>query len=212
MFTKAGESAVNASGKTRQSNIELLRIIIMIGIVAHHFSVHGGYDFSTETVTLNRIWIQFIELGGKIGVNIFALISGYFLISSNSIKIEKVLKLMMQILTYSVFFFLLFGVLKNGSLNVRELIKACFPITFSQWWFASAYFMLFLISPYLNRFLESLDRSACQRMLLLLTICWSFIPTFTGQSFQSNNLLWLIYMYSLGAYFRLHDIYIYIRA
>jgi len=29
----------------RQSNIELLRIISMIMIVAHHFSVHGNFKF-----------------------------------------------------------------------------------------------------------------------------------------------------------------------
>ena len=63
----------------RQSNIELLRIIAMIMIVAHHFSVHGGFSFST--ITVNSLWIQFMQNGGKIGVDVFVLISGYFLIS-----------------------------------------------------------------------------------------------------------------------------------
>ena len=51
----------------RQSNIELLRIVAMVLIVAHHFAVHGGFDFPLANITVNRLWIQFIQIGGKIG-------------------------------------------------------------------------------------------------------------------------------------------------
>ena len=64
----------------RQSNIELLRIVAMLLIIAHHFSLHGGFVFSTASITVNRLWIQFIQIGGEIGINVFVLISGYFLI------------------------------------------------------------------------------------------------------------------------------------
>lgn len=32
----------------RKSNMELLRVISMLMIIAHHFSVHGGFEFSTN--------------------------------------------------------------------------------------------------------------------------------------------------------------------
>ena len=92
--------------RLRQSNIELLRIVSMIMIVAHHFSVHGNFKFPIDTLTVNRLWTQFIQMGGKIGVDIFVLISGYFLVSSVTIKKEKVIKLWLQIFTYSVVLFL----------------------------------------------------------------------------------------------------------
>lgn len=92
----------------RQSNIELLRIVAMLMIIAHHFVVHGGFEFSTDTITANRLWVQFIQMGGKIGVNIFVLISGYFLISTPTVKLEKVLKLWIQIFTYSFLIFIIF--------------------------------------------------------------------------------------------------------
>ncbi len=65
----------------RQSSIELLRIIAMILIVAHHFEIHGGFAYPQDAVSVNRIWMQFISSGGKVGVNIFVLLSGYFLVS-----------------------------------------------------------------------------------------------------------------------------------
>lgn len=49
----------------RRSNIELLRIISMLFILAHHFSVHGGFDVLKESVSLNRIWVQFLQMGEK---------------------------------------------------------------------------------------------------------------------------------------------------
>ena len=60
----------------RQSNIELLRILAMILIIAHHFALFGAFGFSETAVSINKLWIQFIQIGGKIGVNIFILISG----------------------------------------------------------------------------------------------------------------------------------------
>lgn len=62
----------------RYSNIELLRIISMILIVAHHFSVHGGFDFSSTSFSVNRLYIQFLAMGGKIGVDIFCYYFGIF--------------------------------------------------------------------------------------------------------------------------------------
>lgn len=54
----------------RQSNLEILRIIAMIMIVAHHFAVHGGLNYTRDNITVNRLWIQLLAIGGEIGVNI----------------------------------------------------------------------------------------------------------------------------------------------
>ncbi len=188
----------------RQSNIELLRIIAMVIIVAHHFSFHGGFEFPTDTITVNRLWVQFIQIGGKIGVNVFVLISGYFLIDAKVIKTNKILKLWIQVFTYSALIFFVFVLSGFQPFSIIELIKHSFPITFLQWGFASTYFVLYLLMPFINKMLSFFDKALYQRFLVLLTICWCIIPTFTGQAFQSNSLLWFIYLYSLAGYIRRH--------
>lgn len=189
----------------RQSNIELLRIFAMVIIVAHHFSIYGGFEFPKDTITVNQLWLQFIQIGGKIGVNIFVLISGYFLISAKSLKTSKVIKLWVQVFSYSIALFTLFIASGIEPFRLKELIKHFFPITFSQWWFASSYFVLYLVSPYINILLNSLDKKNYQRLLILLTVCWCFIPTFTGQLFQSNELLWFVYLYACAGYIKLYS-------
>ena len=67
--------------KQRNSSIELLRIISMVMIMFYHFSIHGHFDFATASVSVSRLWLNFISMGGKIGVDLFVLISGYYLIS-----------------------------------------------------------------------------------------------------------------------------------
>ena len=141
-------------------------------IVAHHFSVHGNFDFPINTVTINRLWIQFIQIGGKIGVDVFVLISGYFLITADSLKINKVIKMWIQIFTYSVLIYVLFVVLRLTPFSVKDLVKSALPITYDRWWFASGYFVLYLLSPFINKSIRSFDRTTYLQMLALMTFCW----------------------------------------
>jgi len=99
---------VNSSKKApRQSNLELLRIISMLLILMHHYSVHGGFNLSNVPLTFNVFLVQLLSLGGKIGVNIFMLITGYFMVNSK-FNFKKLLRLGLQVLFYSVGFMLIF--------------------------------------------------------------------------------------------------------
>lgn len=197
--------------KSRESSIELLRIISMILIVFHHFAVHGGFEWDTSDVSVTRFWYNLIIMGGKIGVNIFVLISGYYLVNSERKKVDlyKIFKFVGQVWFYSLVIFiisLIFGWRNIADIGITSFIEALFPITFSQWWFASTYFVLYLIHPFLNKLLFSLDQSLYQKLLLILVVCWSVIPTFTTSLYQSNSLLWFITLYAIAGYIRLYGL------
>lgn len=53
------------AGQKRLSNIELLRVVAMVMIVAGHFAGHSGFDFPTEKITVNRLWIEFLRGGAN---------------------------------------------------------------------------------------------------------------------------------------------------
>ena len=80
----------------RKSNFELLRIIAMLMIMGSHFACHSGFLFPNSSITVNRLWIQFLTIGGKLGVDIFVLISGYFLINVQKIHFEKVIRILFK--------------------------------------------------------------------------------------------------------------------
>lgn len=186
-----------SNSKKRDSNIELLRILAMIMIVAHHFSVHG--NFQSDSVSfVNNIWLKILFSGGKIGVDIFILISGYYLINSKEIKIKKVLMLLLQMLFYSILIFSLFVGFGLESFSVRLLFLNF--LSYPIWWFAKCYLALYLIHPYINIVLNSLDKKNYQKLIIISTIIWCIIPTLTNESLDNGALIWFIYVYSLGGY------------
>lgn len=190
--------------KLRSSNFELLRIIAMVLIIFHHFSVHGGFEFDMGSITLNQLWVQFIIFGGKVGVNVFMLITGYFMINSDKLSIKKAVKLILQLIFYSVGIYIIFVLLDKADFSLKTLATSAMPITFEKWWFASTYFVIFLLSPFINEFLRTLEQQKYKQMLIVMFICWSIIPTIFSKLMQSNNFVWLIFIYMLGGYIRLY--------
>ena len=191
--------------QNRQSNFELLRIVAMVLIVFYHFAFHGGFKFDNTTLSIPRFWCNFISMGGKAGVNIYVLISGYFLIQNRSTKVSmhKILKLWGQVFFYSATLYVI-TIALGESISIKQLITALMPMTRAVWWFASTYFVLYMIHPYLNRFLHSMDKLLYQRYLMLLLLMWCIVPTFLGAAFAGNNLCWFVTLYSLAGYYRLY--------
>ncbi len=192
----------------RNSSIELLRIISMFLIVLCHFATHGGFNFGAQDLSVTRFWWSAIEMGGNFGVNVFVLISGYFLISDKSriFNAKKALKFWGQVFFYSIVIYFVFVMIGAKDFTVGSLVKTLFPITFESWWFASTYFVLYIIHPFINLLLRKLDKAMFQLLLAVALILWCIIPTFTTLSYQSNSLLWFITLYSVSGYVRLYGL------
>lgn len=190
----------------RNSSIELLRIISMVMIMFHHFAYHGNFEWNYNEITIPHLWYNFILMGGKVGVNIFVLISVFFLIENTErlFQPKKLLKFWGQVVFYSITTYFLSIVLQINNFDIKQIIKICFPITYPGWWFASTYFMLYLIHPFLNKLLHDLNKNVYQYLILLLVLCWSIIPTLTTQLFESNSLLWFITLYVIAGYAKIY--------
>ena len=190
----------------RNSSIELLRIISMVMIMFHHFAYHGNFEWNYNEITIPHLWYNFILMGGKVGVNIFVLISGFFLIENTErlFQPKKLLKFWGQVVFYSITTYFLSIVLQINNFDIKQIIKICFPITYPGWWFASTYFMLYLIHPFLNKLLHDLNKNVYQYLILLLVLCWSIIPTLTTQLFESNSLLWFLTLYVIAGYAKIY--------
>lgn len=189
----------------RKSNIELLRIIAMLMIIAHHFAFYNGYATAYILNSANGLWLQMMRSGGKIGVSIFVMISGYFLVNSSGFKISKLMKLWLQVLFYSVLCYLTASLAQGHfDLSFQTIISTLMPLTYNRWWFASTYVILFIFSPFLNIMLHALSRKAYLGMLLVMLILWYAVPTFLLQSLQQNELIWFVFLYCLAGYIRLH--------
>lgn len=190
--------------KQRSSNLELLRIISMFLIVMHHFAVHGGFQLLEKKLSLNKIIIQILSGGGQLGVNLFILISGYFLIDSK-FKINKLLKLVFETFFYSFVIILLFIVLKsNLNIGIKEVITSCLPIIYSSYWFVTCYIVLYLFVDYINPIIRELNKKKYFQLILLLLLLWSIIPSFTLGKPGYSPFVWFIFIYLVVGYIKLY--------
>ena len=186
----------------RNSNFEVLRIIAIIMITAYHYSVHGVVDVDNVSGG-GKFLLNLVSLWGKAGVNIFSLITGYFMIENENICYSKLIKLESQVLFYSMS-----GLLVGISLGIEmPWLSMFFPIITNQYWYITAFFLVYLLSPYINKMIRSLNINEFNNLVILLFVLWSIIPFFTFQrskGFFWNQFIWFVVMYISGAYLKLN--------
>ncbi len=136
--------------KIRKSNIELLRIVCMLMLIAHHYVVHGGAIGISEH-TMNRTIAMMVLPAGKICFNCFVAISTWFLVNSK-FKATKFLKVWFQVLFYNLV--VLAGVQIIGGaesgITYRQWIGAFLPIIGNSHGYAAAYLAFYLSLPFLE--------------------------------------------------------------
>ena len=202
----------------RNSNLEILRIIAMIFIIAHHFTIHGMADVNFIASNSNNYVIYFLGILGKIGVNIFILISAYFMIDSK-FTFRKFLTLGGEVYFYALLFLLIFVefITPPSPLTVMDYGIALLPISHSAYWFVTGYIVLMVLSPFLNKFIKSMSKSSLIKLLSVLLVIWVVFPSitptfidgpvttiFVGYSFQYVPIIWFIILYLIGSFIKLH--------
>lgn len=190
----------------RSSNIELLRIIMMIAIIAHHFVVNSGitklYDFNN--ITGNMIFLQIFGFAGKAMINGFLLISGYFMIKSRT-SFKKILRLYLQIKFYVFVIYFIMIFLGYETFSFVSFGKTLFSmIKGVNVYFTETFFLLYLLMPFINKFVSNLSKKQYTALLFILFFFYTVIPTFFIINDTFDEIGWYITMYLAGGYIRLY--------
>ncbi len=204
-----------ASKTKRESNIELLRIIAIIMIIGHHFSIYAGNSLLIDNIinitSAHSIFLQILSYGGVVGNIIFVMISGYFIINK-SFKFEKIIKFWLEVLFYSIIIYLLMCLLGCVNFEIGTFISYCLPISNFKYWFANAYIYLYFFSPFINILIKRLNQKSFAKLLILWPIIFIIpeiylhsIVSYSKNEILSTTLI-MIYIYSIGAYIQLYGI------
>lgn len=196
----------------RESNMELLRIVSMFMIIVFHCTIKSGFQIQAG-FSVNKLILKCFWMLGELGVNLFMLISGYYM-AKGRFKWKKLVRLLVEVQVYH------WGILWLGSrLGVCELVGrkahflAFFPVITNQYWFVTAYLLVYILSPFFNLLIGAMDQKTYRRFLAVALGLFCVIPTFFGFFYNTtesllyyNRMIWLSIMYFLGAY-----IYIYMQ-
>lgn len=190
----------------RDSNIELFRIFLMLMIIAHHYVVNSGLMpeiRESNEFSFNYMFALLWGWGGKVGIDCFLLITGYFM-CKQEFSWKKLLRLVLEIKFYKLVIYILFLITGYESFSLTECYKAIFNISLGLGkGFTATYVCLYILSPYLNKWIFSLEKKEFAKLVLTMLTIFTVISTFIFNNYI-EYLGWYITVYFIGAYIRLY--------
>jgi len=182
----------------------------MMLIVMHHAVMYSNVlitDFVDYKIS------KIIEMGGKLGVNIFVLISAYFMVTKK-FSWKRIFNIILQTFIVSVVIYFIFLIAGETTFSFKNIIHNLFPVLFGNWWFVTSYVVLLLVSPGLNLIIKNISQKqhkiiCCASVLVMIIVPYINLYLLKGDfvNFLAyNDTIWFIILYFVAAYFRLYKI------
>ncbi len=195
--------------KSRNVGIDLLRILAIFGVIILYINASGsklGAGLSFGHFSLS--WL--VEVLLLPVLNVFVLIAGFVGYRSEKSypKTKSILRMLFVALFYSVILCILFKIIHPTWIGGLAIVKAFLPFTSGQYWFLSAYLLLCLFMPVLNRFVSSVSNKNLFFVLLVFLSVFSvygLFPSLFGDVLGLNDgvgALWFFVLYLLGAFIK----------
>ena len=185
----------------RNYGIDFLRLILMFMVCMLHTLGQGGVLSACSSGDINHKIFWFIEILSYCAVDGFAIISGYTA-KDKTPNYSRIIQMWFQAFFYSFILTVIFTIIGlNESLSCKEWLKSALPITSGYYWYMTAYFVLFLAMPFLNKFIFSLDDNASKFSFIILVFVFSVMETAFGafKTISGYSSLWLMVLYCIGA-------------
>lgn len=185
----------------RNTNIEILRLVLMCFIFFWHILVHGfnlkmlgadDYQFNGNFVFAGLLLTLFVP-----ATYCFVFISGYYGIK---FKLRKFFNLLLWCIIVSVSSEL-YDLYMGKTFVMTEFLESLLPITSRKWWFMTDYVFLYILSPVLNAGFNNLCKSQ-RTYLLVVLFFFSVIGIVVLYQNQGSNLVGLIMIYLLARLLR----------
>ena len=192
--------------KPRQSNLELLRIFLILTIMANHYVSGSGilqlYDYNN--ISGNMLFTQIFSSFGHMAINTFIIISSYFMCKS-ILTWKKVLKLFLEIKFYSLAIYFIFIFAGYTEFSISHFIKVCFNLIYSvNISFTGSFMMFYILIPFLNRIVKNISKKTHGRLCLVLLFCYSIISTFSLKNDTWSYIGWFTTLYLIASYIRFY--------
>ena len=189
---------------TRNLGIDLLRIVAMFMIVYGHVI---RFSFSSFSATLSHdssqyIWLTCLNYFCLVGVNIYAMISGYVMVNKEP-SISKLIPMWLQLVFISLAI-AGFARLFHCDITNKPLWKYALPISQKCWWYMTAYFGMYPFLPFINHALRKMTKRELLTGGGFLIVFFSLIPTCSRnrnlfELEHGYSVVWLLVCYILGA-------------
>lgn len=206
----AGYPEKQKNEKKRMANLELLRCIAMMMVIVLHYLDKGNIlpELTQADLDGTGIVAWLLESFCIVAVNVYMLISGYFLCMS-SFKLSRLITLYLQVWFYSVgvgVLALLTGAMPAGELEVHDLLTLVFPVSMGHYWFISAYVFMYIFLPFVGNAVQRLSKRQMQVALAVVLVFFclvkSVLPVRLELDGQGYDCIWYLCVFLTAAYIR----------
>ena len=163
-----------SSKKTRDSGMELLRIYAILSVIVLHYfnaGIGGGTNYVRGTlgVFFSRSFLTFAFCA----VDLFVMISGYYLSASSKRSLSKIFFLLFEAAVFRVILYIINTKMNSGSITISGILSSALI----QGYFIVFYSIIYLISPLINIGFDRMDRKNSGKAVVILFVCFSIIPS-----------------------------------
>lgn len=195
----------------RNSSIELLKILAIMGIVLGHISgglgnpdVVHGFNIREVTWDFKHMAVQFMNILCPLGNNIFWICSCWFLVEDNRMSKRKIFGLVIDVWLISILALCIVSYSLGGIIEKEHIKRALFPNLFGNNWYITCYILMYAIHPILNMSIERLSQRGLFRTALSFTLLYIVLSAITpGHFFPSMPTIWVA-IYFIVAYIKLY--------
>jgi surface polysaccharide O-acyltransferase-like enzyme len=197
----------------REANFEVMRTLAMFFIVVYHCLTHGMGRSPVFTITdsasaANFVFSDFLLVFASISVNLYVMVSGYFLCNA-TFKVSRIVRTWLNACFYSCIIASVLMALSLVPWSFTTLGKSLFPLSTDAYWFVTQYIGLLILAP----FLAILVRQLSYRQYIALLVggaflCLSVIPDFPlGKRYSvthGNSVWYFAYLFMIAGFIRHH--------
>ena len=196
--------------------MELLRLLLMFMIIMLHALGKGNLlvDVSADP-SINGVIAWGLEALSLCAVNVFIMISGYYLINSK-FRLGRLIELIAELIFYSLGAFLVcyaFGIDIHEEINTYFLLFTVFPVHMDLYWFLTVYVFVYIMQPLISAGVKAITQKQFKTIICLLLIfeCGfkSFLPFKFDEDLGGYNLIWFLTVFLVGAYIRIYGLEIF---
>lgn len=156
----------------RKSGIELLRIFALFGVIMIHYWEQAVKYLSDSDI--NYHVLLFLRSLASPSVDLFLVISGYFMCTSYKRTLGKPLNLILQVSIINEIAYLIksyYG--SEPPINLRHLVSSALPDSY----YTTLFVVLYFISPYINKMINGLSKEGWNKLMLISLIIFSIYQT-----------------------------------
>lgn len=205
----------------RSLNIELLRILAMLLVVYCHMIIHVDFTNGVSRIVLPMYpgWKSAISFTimqyGQVGVSIFFMISGYFLVKKQ-FSWRRIFSTWFQMFLYAVLCLVIaivakqfrplpFGTneLLSGSQTLDTVLWSLCPFLYNSYWFIDVYILMLLLSPFINTVYTYMSQKQILALIALLMFIGTW-PLFLSRANDWNYVVYAVLGYIIGAYIQIY--------